>query len=629
MFCKDLPYRVLVVCWISIFLDSIGILLLGYFVQTDWYRIGIMCATILTLLLSPMMKSVSPMVCAAQVYTIGNIWCTGGGQGYFGLMWICALCEDRMVALVTSPAAISLIVSSVISSCGYLAVVYLPSWYTPIHVWLCLIPYCTSKYCESMQRSRVEPYIDEQGDVPRRKVPALELNAVQHPESVTSPTTDPRTPADDTTPPSTKQAEDDSPVNTSPSPTLECNEALISFAKKATIQENEGSSPMDPSLKPAFLGGSLSITSPTQKLTLLQQRQQSFRVTKEKSAFTWKKGLEIGRGAYGTVSIALNEFTGELMAVKNILFDVSDKNLQHNLDVLQSELQMLRKLQHENIVRYYYSERASSNEVNIFMEYVPGGSIAQVLHQFGPLPETIIASYTEQILIALMYLHENHVVHRDIKCANVLLTTEGICKVADFGAAAQLDSIRSNKVMGTPLWMAPEVLQGKSFDWHADVWSLGCTVLEMLTAKYPFFYLGQNVRMTIAHIMQASTFAEVLQIGEIGRTVSPECADFLERCLQPNPNLRSSCQELLKHPFICPTEDFEQICFTQETEVALEEVSQSPKLRSPIKMPSDDCSFSAPCSPSMRRKSHRDSMFETQIREIAALRHEQNVVGLL
>eukprot|EP00760_Papus_ankaliazontas_P007206 PhM_4_TR13304/c0_g1_i5/m.77144 len=302
----------------------------------------------------------------------------------------------------------------------------------------------------------------------------------------------------------------------------------------------------------------------TPKRTLQQQRRDQWRsVGTSVTTVCWKKGTEIGRGAYGVVNIALNEFSGELMAVKHIQFNTGDDHLPRRLEALQSELAMLRMLEHDNIVKYYFTERTKDADgvlgVNIFLEYVPGGSILQVLQQFGPLSEVVVASYMEQILLALDYLHSNGVVHRDVKAANVLLTTCGSCKLADFGAAAQLDHLardphKSRECAGTPLWMAPEVILEQGSDWRADIWSLGCTMLEFLTGKPPFAHVGRgtnNTMATLDHILtNCADFDALLRFDKLKVPLSCACIDFLRCCLQKDPAARRSCSGLLQHPFI-------------------------------------------------------------------------------
>jgi len=148
----------------------------------------------------------------------------------------------------------------------------------------------------------------------------------------------------------------------------------------------------------------------------------------------WKKGELIGAGSFGKVYIGLNESTGVLMAVK----EVNINNEKEALG-LQQEIDLMKSLSHENIVRYLGSELDSeSNMFYIFTEWVPGGSITSILNKFGRLTESVVKKYTRQILIGLDFLHRKGVVHRDIKGANVLVDDRGVIKLADFGASKVL-----------------------------------------------------------------------------------------------------------------------------------------------------------------------------------------------
>eukprot|EP00760_Papus_ankaliazontas_P021754 PhM_4_TR18729/c2_g1_i4/m.73758 len=168
----------------------------------------------------------------------------------------------------------------------------------------------------------------------------------------------------------------------------------------------------------------------------------------------WKRGALLGSGAFGTVHSALSD-KGTIMAVKSLTFDAGDKELQSKLAMLQNEISILQKLDHTNIVKYYDAERVGT-AVNIFMEYVPGGSIKDIVANFGALSETTVVQYTYQIVLGLEYLHRNHVLHGDIKGANILVNVDGTVKLADFGSATvSLERVAVARQTGTPLWMAP------------------------------------------------------------------------------------------------------------------------------------------------------------------------------
>ncbi|KAK4760119.1 hypothetical protein SAY87_023250 [Trapa incisa] len=183
-----------------------------------------------------------------------------------------------------------------------------------------------------------------------------------------------------------------------------------------------------------------------------------------------------------------------------------------------------------------------NSNLYIFLELVTKGSLAK-LYETYHLRDSQVSSYTRQILSGLKYLHERNVIHRDIKCANILVDVNGFVKLADFGLAkaTKLNDIKSSK--GTPYWMAPEVVRPKKLGYGraADIWSLGCTVLEMLTGKIPYSNLEW---------MQA-----IFKIGRgepppIPDTLSIDAKDFILKCLQVNPSDRPTAAELLDHSFV-------------------------------------------------------------------------------
>ncbi|CBI23895.3 unnamed protein product, partial [Vitis vinifera] len=180
---------------------------------------------------------------------------------------------------------------------------------------------------------------------------------------------------------------------------------------------------------------------------------------------------------------------GFFFAVKEVsLLDQGGKGKQ-SIYQLEQEISLLSQLEHENIVRYYGTNKDDS-KLYIFLELVTKGSLLS-LYQKYHLQESQASVYTKQILNGLKYLHEQNVVHRDIKCANILVDVHGSVKIADFGLAkaTKLNDVKSCR--GTPFWMAPEVVNWKNegYGLATDIWSLGCTVLEMLTRRPPYSHL--------------------------------------------------------------------------------------------------------------------------------------------
>ncbi|KAF5740065.1 mitogen-activated protein kinase kinase kinase ANP1 [Tripterygium wilfordii] len=263
----------------------------------------------------------------------------------------------------------------------------------------------------------------------------------------------------------------------------------------------------------------------------------------------WRKGELIGCGASGHVYMGMNLDSGELLAVKQVLIPSNGamkERTQDHIKGLEEEVKLLKNLSHPNIVRYLGIVREEES-LNILLEFVPGGSISSLLGKFGPFPEPVIRSYTKQLLQGLEYLHNNGIMHRDIKGANILVDNKGCIKLADFGASKQvveLATITGAKSMkGTVYWMAPEVILQTGHSCSADIWSVGCTVIEMATGKPPW---SQQYQEVAAFYFIGSTKSH----AEIPEHLSAEAKDFLLQCLQKEPNMRPDATNLLQHPFI-------------------------------------------------------------------------------
>ncbi|XP_021817531.1 mitogen-activated protein kinase kinase kinase ANP1-like isoform X2 [Prunus avium] len=263
----------------------------------------------------------------------------------------------------------------------------------------------------------------------------------------------------------------------------------------------------------------------------------------------WRKGELIGCGAFGRVYMGMNLGSGELLAVKQVLIaanSASKEKTQAHIKELEEEVKLLKNLSHPNIVRYLGTVREEET-LNILLEFVPGGSISSLLGKFGSFPEAVIRTYTKQLLLGLEYLHKNGIMHRDIKGANILVDNKGCIKLADFGASKQvveLATISGAKSMkGTPYWMAPEVILQTGHSFSADIWSVGCTVIEMATGKPPWSQQYQEVA-ALFHIGTTKSHPPIPE------HLSFEAKDFLLKCLQKEPNLRPVASELLQHPFV-------------------------------------------------------------------------------
>ncbi|CAH8389183.1 unnamed protein product [Eruca vesicaria subsp. sativa] len=258
----------------------------------------------------------------------------------------------------------------------------------------------------------------------------------------------------------------------------------------------------------------------------------------------WIRGPIIGRGSTATVSLAITN-SGELFAVKSAEFSSSA--------FLQREESFLSSLSSPYVVKYIGSNSTTENDTltyNLLMDYVSGGSLHDLIkNSGGELPEPAIRSYTRQILKGLKYLHCLGIVHCDLKSQNVMIGGE-TAKIVDLGCAKMAGN-GSLEFSGTPAFMSPEVARGEEQSFPADVWALGCMVIEMATGSSPWPELNDVV-------------AAVYKIGFTGETPEiPECLsekgkDFLRKCLRRDPKQRWVVEELLQHPFLEGEEEEDQ-----------------------------------------------------------------------
>ncbi|KAK9812977.1 hypothetical protein WJX72_006759 [[Myrmecia] bisecta] len=263
----------------------------------------------------------------------------------------------------------------------------------------------------------------------------------------------------------------------------------------------------------------------------------------------WTKGELLGEGAYGKVFVGLNQQNGELMAVKEMILAGTKNSPEQRvqLESLEREISLYRNIQHRHVVGYIAAHMDfEASKLYIFLEYVPGGSIATMLERFGAFSEQLVANYTRQLLLGLEYLHGCKVIHRDVKGANVLVTRDGRVKLADFGASKAYhettvtDGMKS--IRGSVYWMAPEMLKGVGYGRRADIWSVGCTVIEMLTGKHPWPDLDNHWSAMFA-------IAKTESGPPLPDNISDDCRDFLQRCLKHDPRERPTATELLQHAF--------------------------------------------------------------------------------
>jgi serine/threonine protein kinase len=285
----------------------------------------------------------------------------------------------------------------------------------------------------------------------------------------------------------------------------------------------------------------------------------------------WKQGKLLGQGAYGSVHMGMKG-DGTMLAVKRL--DLSSDKGRHISDTYETEKSLLQRLRHTNVVKYVASKKISSSLAVIWMEYVPGGSVASILQAFGPMSEDIVRNYTRQIVQGLIYLHQHSVIHRDLKPGNILVTVSGIVKLSDFGSSLHVTSDQAcasqsedrtrgggigggGGLVGTPNYIAPEVVRARTaadYSFNVDVWSLGITAIEMVTGETPFQEYSNQMALiwNIGRLSRAKPSAPSPPKPPDG--MCEEGKRFIDLCLEPDPTMRPQAHALLSHEFVAQGE---------------------------------------------------------------------------
>lgn len=262
------------------------------------------------------------------------------------------------------------------------------------------------------------------------------------------------------------------------------------------------------------------------------------------STFVWTRGEVLGRGTLGVVYKALDQRTGQMFAVKEVRIDKKLDTDMKFKKALEMELSIYKELLHPHIVSYLGHDYLDSN-LYIYLEYMPGGSVAQVLSQFGPFDETLIGTYARELLEGLEYLHTRQptVLHRDIKGANILVGLDCKVKLSDFGCSKRTADTFSQSLRGSIPWMAPEVINQSGYGRRSDIWSFGCVLIEMATTKHPWGNFDNPMAAMIKIGMSDST-------PPVPDCVSELCQGFIRLCTQRDRNLRPLASTLLRHEFV-------------------------------------------------------------------------------
>ncbi|XP_049598268.1 uncharacterized protein [Syngnathus scovelli] len=246
---------------------------------------------------------------------------------------------------------------------------------------------------------------------------------------------------------------------------------------------------------------------------------------------------QVGQGSFGRVHKGMKKFTGQVVALKFIpKMGRSNKELQS----LKKEIDIMSNLQHPNIVKLFDSFETET-EVIVVTEYAEG-QLFQIIEADGSLPESQVCEIACQLVSALYYLHSRRILHRDMKPQNILFDKNGVVKLCDFGfaRAMSISTMVVTSIMGTPLYMSPELVAEKPYDHTADLWALGCILYEIHTGIPPFradsiFQLGQLI---VSHPIQWPD------------NMSSACKSFMKGLLVKDPQMRLSWPDLLHHPFV-------------------------------------------------------------------------------
>lgn len=271
---------------------------------------------------------------------------------------------------------------------------------------------------------------------------------------------------------------------------------------------------------------------------------------------------KLGEGSYGSVFKAIHKDSGHILAIKQVPVDT-------DLQEIIKEISIMQQCDSPYVVKYYGSYFKNS-DLWIVMEYCGAGSVSDIMRQLKKtLNETEISVILKDTLLGLQYLHSRRKIHRDVKAANILLNLDGNSKLADFGVAGQLTDTmaKRNTVIGTPFWMAPEVIQEIGYDCKADIWSLGITAIEMAEGKPPYAEVHPMRAIFMIPTKPPPSFRNV---GEWSKSF----IDFVTMCLVKNPELRPSANDMLEHDFIKNAPPALALCQVIEESLRVQEIKR-------------------------------------------------------
>jgi len=320
---------------------------------------------------------------------------------------------------------------------------------------------------------------------------------------------------------------------------------VISFSMSVAAEEE---ATPEPRAAPEKSGPSTSITTSEPKISATSSKARPQPAHNpnvvQGSCFSWVRGEALGHGSLGCVFKALIQHTGQMFAVKEVRIDKKVESDVKFKTALENEISIYKELQHPNIVSYIGHDYID-NSLYIYLEYMAGGSVSQVLSQFGAFDERLIATYAKQLLDGLVYLHTRQpvVLHRDVKGANILVGVDCGVKLSDFGCSKRTADTMSLSLRGSIPWMAPEVIQQTGYGRRSDVWSLGCVIIEMATGRHPWGVFDNPMAAMMRIGMSDST-------PPVPDFVSEACRDFIQQCTQRDKNKRPLANSLVEHEFV-------------------------------------------------------------------------------